>query len=143
MTNVPFALRLAAAAVVALAFGQAQGKAVDLPKTHAGRRLGEYLEVIEKGGADRQKAFLKASVADSLIIRRGEPQLLQMLRQLNEREGGFVVTKIEESADTAITVLATSKKTGIAFKLGVRTQTAEPFRIRGVLIDTMGPVERD
>jgi hypothetical protein len=134
------AVTLAASPAVAQAPAQ---KSVELPNTKAAKRLREYLDVIEKGGADRQKAFLKESVSDTLVTRRGETQMLGMLSQLNQREGAFLVTKIESSVDSAITVLATSKKSGITFKVGVFIQKTEPFRIRGILIDTMGPVERE
>jgi hypothetical protein len=137
---------LAAVLAVTLAAAPAAAqasKAIALPNTRAAKRLREYLAVIETGGADRQKAFLKESVSDTLVTRRGETQMLGMLSQLNQREGGFVVTKIESSVDSAITVLATSKKSGIPFKVGVFIQKTEPFRVRGVLIDTMGPVERE
>lgn len=118
---------------------------VKLPATAPARRLRELFDAVaSEGGEARYKAFLKESISDSLIARRGEPRLLGMMHTLHDNEGGFVVTKVERSADTAIVVLATSRRNAdVPFRVNVNVERGGPRKIVGMGIETLGPIERE
>ena len=96
-----------------------------------------------KGGDSAFRAFLRESVSDSLIARRGEPRLMGMLATLHQNQQAFIITKVERSEPGVITVLAIGVGEGIPFRVEVDVEPTGRRKITRISLETVDQVERE
>jgi len=120
----------------------AQTPKVKLPDTPAAKRLGEFLEMVGTRDAAKWRKFATEGYAKSFLEKRSVDDVVGMLQNMHEREGGFEVVKIEKSEPHTISVQARNKEEGRMFWLDIAVEPKEPFGIVGVGIDTAPPGSR-
>ncbi len=143
-TRTARAVAAALAAAVALTAGAlvAQAQKVKLPETPAGRRLGQFFEAIGSNDSAKWKKFAAEGHAKSFLEKRSVDEVVAMLQQMHERQGGFDLVKIEKSEPHEISVQARNKEEGRIFWIDIKVEPKEPFGIVGVGFDTQPPGQR-
>jgi len=113
-----------------------------LPDTPAGKRLGEMFAAIESSDPAVWRKFAAEGHAKSFLEKRSVDDVVSMLQQMHERQGGFELVKIEKSDPTAISVQARNKEEGRLLWVDIKVEDKEPHGIVGVGLDTAPPDKR-
>ena len=133
---------IAALAALLLFTCGASAQKAKLPDTPAGKRLGEMLEATGTTDAAKWRKFAAEGHAKSFLEKRSVDDVVAMLKQMNERHGGFELLKVEKSEAHEISVQARNKEEGRTFWIDVKVEPKEPFGIVGIGFDTEPPGSR-
>jgi CubicO group peptidase (beta-lactamase class C family) len=105
--------------------------ALQFPDTQPSRRLRELLEVVNSGDRAALVEYAKTSFAPSMM--KPDDSILDFLHGQYQRDGGFEVRRIIESADHQITALVQGRtKPEVWLRYVVGTETSPPYRVLGV-----------
>lgn len=130
-------------ALLALALApSAAGQKAKLPDTPAGKRLGELFAAIASNDAAHWRKFAAEGHAKTFLEKRTLDDVVAMLQNMHERQGGFDLVKVEKSEAHEISVQARNKEESRLFWIDLKVEPKEPHGIVGVGLDTEPPGSR-
>lgn len=101
---------------------------IQTPDTPAGKRLAEFLEVVESGDVQRMKTFAK-SFAPSFLEKIPVEDHVRFFQQVHQRTGGLDIVKVEEDSDHELSALLKCKNSSGFRLFAIQTETKPPFAI--------------
>jgi len=101
---------------------------IQAPDTPAGKKLAEFLAVVESGDAQKMKTFAE-SFAVSFLEKIPVEDHVRFFQQVHQRSGGLDIVKVEEDSDYELSALLKCKNSsGLRF-FAIRTETKPPFAV--------------
>jgi len=101
---------------------------IQAPDTPAGKKLIEFLAVVESGDVQRMKTFAE-SFAVSFLEKIPVEDHVRFFQQVHQRSGGFDIVKIEEDSDHELSALLKCKNSSGLRIFAIRTETKPPFAV--------------
>ncbi|MDH5707256.1 MAG: beta-lactamase family protein [Candidatus Aminicenantes bacterium] len=101
---------------------------IQAPDTPAGKKLAEFLAVVESGDAQRMKTFAE-SFAASFLEKIPVEDHVRFFQQVHQRSGGLDIVKVEEDSDHELSALLKCKNSSGFRIFAIRTETKPPFAV--------------
>ncbi len=101
---------------------------VQAPDTPAGKKLAEFLEVVESGDVQRMKTFAE-SFAVSFLEKIPVEDHARFFQQVHQRTGGLDIVKVEEDSNHELSALLKCKNSSGFRLFAIRTETKPPFAV--------------
>lgn len=122
---------LAAALIVALCVCLLPGPstAEELPKTHAGQRMAEVLELIEEADSETIKKYVVEEYTPEFRDAFPVAQHAGVFRQVRTAFPELVPVSVIESSDDALKVLLESEASGLWLEIQLEVEEEPPHRI--------------
>ena len=119
--------------------GLIRSEGARMPDTPAGRRMTELLAAVNSADSDHVRKFVN-SFAESFRQKFPEEEHLRVFADVRERTGGLEPTKIVDSQQAQLTILAKAQKSQRSLRIHIATQASAPYAITEIGIT---PAEDD
>lgn len=110
-----------------------------IPDTPAGRRMGAWLPVINRGDAAEITKFVRENFAKSALERMPAEERTQVHKDFFAETGGLKVHSVRKSEPLEVEILAQAAKGGAWHRVGLRVEPDAPNGILGFLFDEAQP----
>ena len=121
--------KLTVTLTLAVLFAGAVCAQIQFPDTPAGRQLSAWLTAQDSEDREKIQRFIETSMPWARI----EPELA-----IRSRTGGFDLSKVEESSETKIAVLAQERNSGRPIRITMTVAAEEPYQITGLRLQPVG-----
>jgi CubicO group peptidase (beta-lactamase class C family) len=103
------------------------------PATPAGKRLAEFLSVIETGDGGAMRTFVRG-FAKPFLASLPEDNHMRLFSRIHDEEGGFAIVNIDESRNHEVIATVKGKRSGRYARLTLRVETDSPHSINGIIL---------